>query len=602
MSSAGFRLCAYFGAAVLLVVYVVVPAISVAQVTPGQTLPNTNSDVRVNALPGTTSDSQGQVQEAGRRPDATAPLGAIEADDRTDASASGTSTVSFRLNGIEFPEFPPREFSKKRGNFTQISEIYDTFLGKEVTIGDLREIANRIEKLYREEGYLATRVLIPPQTIEGGIAQLQVHEGRIIHYEINGDIGKVKDQIAALLDNLLTEKAARRSDVERYLLLSRDLPGISLTGTLRSAGDSLPGGVILVVDTARKAVDGFVQVQNKNAKPTGSVTLAGGVASNSETEYAERVGAIALAALDVPEQFSGFASAEMSVGNDGLVVRLETVYGMAEPGDELEALDLNLDSFTVKAEAEYPLVRSRGFSLWTRGGFEYADSRSSIGDKPDDSEFFDDQLRVLYAGFRGIWFGPFRGQAEFDLEFRKGIDFFGSSATVGSFASGAARSRSDGKAEFELIRGELSYLQPIWPFFKLYGKVAAQWSDDPLLTYEEMAFGELTFGRGFEPGTITGDQGFGITGELRFQPPGMDLPWLDDLEFYGFIDYGRAYDFGEPTNREFEHLTSLGLGARFQILEMFYGDVYIAAPQSNGLSTLNDQPDTSLKFTFTQFF
>lgn len=336
---------------------------------------------RALSVPSTQRVQGEDLRRDSRRRSEDVQTGSVINEDADGAAAPGASTVSFKLTGIEFPEFAPVEFSEERGNFSKIFEIYEDFIGTEITIGGLREIANRIEALYRDEGYLATRVIIPPQTIEGGVAQLQVHEGRIIHYEVNGDIGPVKKQIAALLDNLITDRAARRADVERYLLLSRDLPGISLTGTLRSAGDNLPGGVILVVDTARKAVDGFVQLQNRNAQPTGAVTLAAGVASNSESEYAERIGGIALAALEVPEQFSGFGSAEMSLGNDGLVVRLETVYGLAEPGDALENLDLNIDSFSVRAEAEYPMVRSRQFSLWTRGGFEFADTRSSLGEQ-----------------------------------------------------------------------------------------------------------------------------------------------------------------------------------------------------------------------------
>lgn len=586
MSFAALRDRAVFSAAIAI-------AISLASGVHAQQVP------AGTAIPGTTSDVQNQVRDAGERP-AQGALPSVSQEEQAPAAAAGSSTVTFQLNGIAFPDYPPREFTQERGNFDQISEIYEPFIGTDVTIGGLREIANRIEELYRKEGYLATRVIIPQQTITGGVAELQVHEGRIVHYEVNGDIGPVRKQIASLLDNLITNKAARRTDVERYLLLARDLPGISLTGTLRNAGDNLPGGVILVVDTARKPVDGFVQLQNRNAQATGAFTLSAGAAANSNTEYAERIGGIVLAALELPEQVSGFGSAEMSVGNDGLVVRLETVYRQAEPGDALADIDLSIDSLSIKAEAEYPLVRSRNFSLWTRGGFEFADTRTQTGSEPEDTggdELFDDQLRVLYGGFKGIWLAPLGGQAEFDLELRKGLDFFGASGV-----RSGQRSRFDAEVDFTLVRGEVSYRQPIWPFFELYGRAGFQIANKPLPTYEEMVLGELTFGRGFEPGTITGDSGWATTAEIRFIPPGMDLTWLDRLEFYGFYDFGRIYDRGQPTGQFFEELHSVGLGTRFQVLEMLYGDFYIAAPQSDGLSTLAEKPDSTVKFTLTQFF
>ena len=192
-------------------------------------------------------------------------------EEQAPAPLAEPSALSFILRGVSIEN--ATIYSE-----AELRPIYEPFLGTEVTLGGLREIANRIENRYRDDGYVATRVIIPPQAITDGVPTLEVYEGKIIYYEINGDIGPVKKRIARLLDNLITGEPARWSELERYLLLARDLPGISLTGTLRSAGESAPGGIILVVDTARKAVDGFVGSQNLNAESTGPFTIAGGAA------------------------------------------------------------------------------------------------------------------------------------------------------------------------------------------------------------------------------------------------------------------------------------------------------------------------------------
>ncbi|MEM7422068.1 MAG: POTRA domain-containing protein [Pseudomonadota bacterium] len=537
-------------------------------------------------IPGTTSDVQRQLDQ---RPQLDQTDPGVLPDDptaREQLPLTGGTTLSFILSGITFSQ-PSTVFDDD-----ELAAIYESFIGTEVTIGSLREIANRIEQFYREEGYLATRVIIPQQTIENGIASLEIFEGKIIYYEVNGDIGPVKEQIAALMDNLLTDKPARWAELERYLLLARDLPGISLTGTLRQAGDSAPGGVILVVDTARKPIDGFFNFQNRNPVPTGAFTATGGAAANSNTKYAERVGAIALLALEVPEQVSGQAVYEQSLGNDGVVFRIESGLSFSEPKDELEDLKLNAISTDVRAELEYPIVRSRGLSVWSRGGAFIADQRAST----NGQEFFDDQLRGIYAGLRGLWFAPFSGIAEFDVELRRGFDHFGASK------SSRGRSRPDSEAEYNLIRGDVAYTQPIGDVFEVYGKFGFQMSDVALNSYEEMALGELTFGRGFEPGSITGERGFGATAEIRFAPPGTDVEWIDQLQFYGFWDYGRVYDLGEPTGEEFEDLTSIGMGLRFQLFQSLLGNVYLASPQSDALSTSVRKPNSTVKFTLTQFF
>ncbi len=515
----------------------------------------------------------------------TGGIGTLDEAEQPPAALSEGSSFAFVLRGLGIENATIYSDAELR-------PIYEPFLGTEVTLGSLREIASRIERLYRDDGYVATRVIIPPQAIADGVPTLEVFEGKIIHYEINGEVGAVKQRIARLLDNLLTGEPARWSELERYLLLARDLPGISLTGTLRSAGDTAPGGVILVVDTARKPVDGFLSLQNRNAEATGPFALSGGGTLNAHTRYAERIGAAALLALEVPEEVSGYLIYEQSLGNDGLRARISGIQSFSEPGDLLEDLGLTTETTLVSAELEYPMVRSRRFSLWTRGGIEYEDQRTSFGE--DDAELFDDQLTVLHAGARGIWLPPLGGITQVDVELRQGLDDFGASAS----------SKPDARVDFTLVRGTLSHRQPVPPFFELFAEVRGQKSNDPLPNLEEMPLGELTIGRGFEPGSLVGDNGFGGTLELRYSPPGLQAWWLNSLHVFTFVDYGRIDDIGNPTlnPKGFEQLASGGFGVRFQLLDTLYGDFYYARPVTRALSTAERRPEGGVKFTLTKYF
>ncbi len=497
----------------------------------------------------------------------------------------GPSTLSFVLRGVTVQGATIYSEDKLR-------PIFEPFIGTEVTLGGLREIANRIENRYRDDGYVATRVIIPPQVIADGVATLEVYEGKIIYYEINGDIGPVKQRIASLLDNLLTGEPARWSDLERYLLLARDLPGISLTGTLRSAGETAPGGVILVVDTARTAVDGFVGSQNKNAESTGPFTIAGGAALNSATRFGERAGAAALMALDVPEEISVYVTYDQSLGNDGLRARINALQSYSEPGDLLEDLQLTTNTTLATADLEYPLVRSRQFSFWIRGGADYEDQRTSFGE--DAERLFDDQLPVLHAGVLGIWQPPLGGVTEFDVEVRQGLDEFGARAD----------SKPDASVDFTLFRGSLRHRQPLPASFELYAQFTGQRSNEPLPNLEEFALGDLTVGRGYDSGVLLGDSGFGTTVELRIYPPGIEAWWLNSLQAFAFVDYGLVDDQGNPTLSEtgFEDLASTGFGFRFQALDSIYGEIYYAQPLTKALSTAEREPNGGVRFALTKFF
>ena len=540
-------------------------------------------------------------------PRATTRDDVVPREEREEPAPTTTEdALTFRLQGVNIT-------GSTVYTAADFSELVESFVGTDVTLGSLREIGNRIERKYREDGYVATRVIIPPQAIKDGIPTLEIFEGKIVHYEINGEIGDVKKLIARYLDNLLTDKPARWKDLERYLLISRDLPGISLTGTLRSAGDSAPGGVILVVDAARKAVDGYVNIQNRNAEVTGPWTLSGGLSLNSNTEYGERLGTVGLVSLqefepvveDKPlEQMSLFFLYEHAFGDEGLRLKLSSTIGFAKPGNELAPLKLETDTYVFRAELEYPAIRTREFSLWTRGGVDTADQRAVVA----ENALFDDQVRAMFLGLSGVWFAPLGGVTEFDVEFRQGFDSFGGRKFIKSRVPappGADNSsRADARFDFTIVKGSFSHRQPIPPFFELFFDVRGQYATKPVPSIEEWSLGTLSIGRGYEPGSITGDSGFGVIFEARFTPPGLDLWWLDSLQFYGFMDFARAYDLGNPTNSRdgFEELLSIGFGTRFQVFETVVGDVYVAIPQIPALSTTTNTPDATVHMSLTKFF
>lgn len=507
-----------------------------------------------------------------------------QTEDDATAIDDASGAVTFRLEAVTFDG--STLYTPER-----LGTISESFVGTDITLGGLREIADRVEALYRGDGYVATRVIVPPQTIRNGRVTMQVFEGKIIHYEINGDIGPVKQQIARLLDNLLTDEPARQADIERYMLLARDLPGISLTGTLRNAGDSAPGGVVLVVDTALKSIDAFVNTANQSAEPTGPYTLNGGASSNSKTEFGERIGGILAMPYQVGEQMTAYGIYEQSLGNDGLMGRFEITASQARPGDLLDDLNLRTVTLIASAELEYPLVRSRNFSLWDRAGVEFLNEETSL----DGVELFEDQFKVLYGGLRGVLNVPLGGQFQFDLLGRAGLDFLGHSTS---------NSRFDAQTDFALFRGEASFAQPLPPFFEMFLAFRGQLADRPLPSAEEFSLGELTIGRGYEPGTITGDSGFGMVGEVRYFTPGVEATWLDEFQVFGFFDYGRVYDRGNPTQNPdgFEELYSAGFGSRVRMFEDVFGEVYVAFPLTVGLSTSDFRPEPGLRFNLTKFF
>lgn len=59
------------------------------------------------------------------------------------------------------------------------ASVWAPLVGREISLGDLFRLADELTLRYRNEGYVLTRVVVPPQNIRDGTVQLQVVEGFI---------------------------------------------------------------------------------------------------------------------------------------------------------------------------------------------------------------------------------------------------------------------------------------------------------------------------------------------------------------------------------------------------------------------------------------
>ena len=202
----------------------------------------------------------------------------------------------------------------------ELRGIFADRLGQEVTLSEAFKIAQDVEAFYRGDGYVLSRVIVPIQTIENGVMRIQVIEGYIDSITYVGEIGESIQVIEGYLNKLVAIRPINIADLERYLLLSNDVPGITVRGVLQPSNDA-QGAAQLVVTLDRKIFDGFARVDNRESEFNGPWQGIAGIASNSLTPIGERMEIIGLAALDVPERrYIGF-NMDGRFGSEGLVVR-----------------------------------------------------------------------------------------------------------------------------------------------------------------------------------------------------------------------------------------------------------------------------------------
>ena len=87
--------------------------------------------------------------------------------------------ITFQLNGVVL--VGNTVFSTEELRF-----IYEQDLHKIITVARLFEIVQGITNYYRNNGYVLSRAILPPQHVKGGVVKIQVIEGYIGNVDVTG--------------------------------------------------------------------------------------------------------------------------------------------------------------------------------------------------------------------------------------------------------------------------------------------------------------------------------------------------------------------------------------------------------------------------------
>ncbi|MBV9836443.1 MAG: ShlB/FhaC/HecB family hemolysin secretion/activation protein [Alphaproteobacteria bacterium] len=453
-----------------------------------------------------------------------------------------------------------------------LDPLIKPLIGKTVTAADIFALAGAIQRKYRDDGYFLATVVVPPQRVTDGRIRLRAYEGSIANVVVEGDVGPVIEQARAYLNKIgRGGQAINLRDIERYLLLTEDIPGIKTKALLRPGKQ--PGEAELAIELSRKWWDAFYALDNRGSRFTGPLQsfLLGGV--NSFTSMGERVEVM---------QFTTFSSesnyvqvnGSFLVGSEGARIRAWVAKGFVHPSGPIAAIGYagNLTLFGIGGM--YPIIRSRQTNLSVNGQFEYY--RSVVDSNVGRLNATD--LRILRFGSDGSYRDDLNGTNTGAIRFSKGLGILGASQPGDPLM---ARAGSD--PGFFKVQAEIARRQHIWADNNLalgvVGSLSGQLTGDVLPASEKFFLGGDRFGRGYYYGEVSGDRGFAASIELQLNvlvPPGgvgwstpssdLDLGRALPLQFYAFFDYGRVWNL---LASEVPAITarSVGVGVRASVLE-----------------------------------
>lgn len=467
--------------------------------------------------------------------------------------------VEFTLKGIRLQN--ATAFSEK-----DLKPLYAKKIGKPITVAGLNKIAADITAKYRNAGYILTRAVVPPQRAEAGVITIRIVEGFVNEVRFNGDAAE-DSVVQGYAAKIRASKPLDAKDLERYLLLMDDLPGIEARAVLQPS-ETTPGASDVVVNITRKKVDFTATLDNRGSRFLGQYQAGATVALNDVFRADDQTQMrIISSAFEPDELFYAELRHEEQLGSEGLKLVFSGNHAFTKPGSSVEQLDIEGHSQAYTVGLNYPIKRSRQANWFVSGDFTARNVEvDTLG-----SDLYFDKTRVLGLSTAYDFIDSTAAVNRIDAGLAKGFSF-------GTDVDNQANSRANGETSFTKFTGRASRIQPIMGSWSAYGVAAGQYSLDPLLASEEFALGGSELGSAYDPAELTGDSG--LAGRLELQYNQSPETFISQYQLYGFYDIGRVWNEDPIAGNEDSHasLSSAGLGARFNIADALSGGVEGSLP------------------------
>jgi hemolysin activation/secretion protein len=446
----------------------------------------------------------------------------------------------------------------------RFAPLYRDLLGRELRLADLEPIAREITKTYEKDGYVLSHAVVPVQDAAGGVARIKVIEGFIGKVSIEGQVEGSTELLQSYGRKIAAERPTTVSNLERYLLLIEDLPGVSVKPLLERV-NAETGEYRLIVAITHRSFEGLAQIDDRGSRFIGPIQLWLGASLNSVFGLYENTRLRFVTTSDPSELVFVDAAHSEPVGSEGTVLTLSGSYSRSAPGFTLEPRDISSRSQRVDLQATHPIVRSRKFDFYVTGRISYRDTRS----KELGLEAFSDRVRALRVGSIVSFDDELGGRDWLSAELSQGLGIFGASPS-----DSPKLSRLGASPWFNKLTLDASRYQRLFERCGLLVSATAQKGFNTLLGSEEIGLGGDRFGRAYDSAEIAGKSGAAGAIEIQFDGQLQDSI-VTGYQFYGFYDFGAVVAGG---TEQTQTLASAGVGVRAQFVHGLFGYVEVAKP------------------------
>ena len=505
----------------------------------------------------------------------------VSFSDEKDLSAPVAGDVTFTLKQVRFT-------GNESVSTDDLNAVVESYLGREVSLANLQEIAQKVKRFYRKQGFIAAFVYVPPQNITDGMVEIAVAEGKVGTVEITNNRW-FSEKALRKLARLTLGNVLFFTDLKRSLDLVNKHPDVKARAVLKPGQEKATTDVELIIEE-QFPVHFTVDVNNLGTDNTGK-TRTGFALTHTNL----------LGLLDQLSTRFQIGSRSWAVGADynlpinsyGTVLGLSYSHSSVDVGGPFEALDLEGRASTYSIYVDQPFRPLGKYEMpygmdWTsslRVGFDFKDiENESLG-----SIVGEDDLRILNLQLNN------EIQDKWGKTFLPQSFHFGFSSFLGANRKNDPNaSRAGSTSQFSIYRGSaIRYNRLPWGMM-LALRSSWQLSNDRLPPSEQLRLGGAFSVRGYPEGDYLADYGGFLSTELYvpsyFFPKDWKLPYSkmplrNQIQGTAFFDFGygelRKHLTGESENKS---LAGTGLGVRIHLFDRVYARLQWAMPTGSRAS------------------
>jgi hemolysin activation/secretion protein len=454
----------------------------------------------------------------------------------------------------------------------QLMLLYKENIGKTISVAELFNIAQKITYYYRNNGYVISRAILPPQNIKNGVVHIKIIEGFIGNVDVSGHPKGAKYLVNAYGNEIKKHPPLQINRMEKYLLLANEIPGARVRGVL-SPSKTTTGATDLTLVTEMQTITGYISYDNYGTRYVGPQQWTGNLGFNSLIASGD---ATQFTYVKTPKgRELNYADLNYTLpigGTRGIRWQFGGTRTHTHPLFVLRPSQIDGLTKNYYTTMNFPIIRTRGQTLTLRSGFNYLDSQVTIFREP----LYTDHLRSLDLGGTYDFVDRWYGANLISADFRQGLPVAG--YTSKTDPATAQTSRPGGRGRYSKITLQMSRLQSIKGPFFLYGAFNGQWAFNPLLASEQFTFGGPQLGRGYDAAEIIGDKGAAGSLELRGDFA-IHKFLLRNIQFYVFYDIGAIWN-KEVNATSLAKVTAAttGIGTRFFFTKYVSGNLMWTQP------------------------